>query len=75
MYQTDDLEFVVNQSIWNEGEVKFADVILPACTNFERSDIGEWANPGGYGYDFSFFFLCSRFFFRLFRQSVTLRFY
>ena len=51
MYQTDDLEFVVNQSIWNEGEVKFADVILPACTNFERSDIGEWANPGGYGYD------------------------
>ena len=51
MYQTDDLEFVVSQSIWNEGEVKFADVILPACTNFERSDIGEWANPGGYGYD------------------------
>ena len=51
MYQTDDLEFVVNQSIWNEGEVKFADVILPACTNFERSDIGEWANPGGYGHD------------------------
>jgi molybdopterin guanine dinucleotide-containing S/N-oxide reductase-like protein len=51
MYQTDDLEFVVSQSIWNEGEVKFADVILPACTNFERWDIGEWANPGGYGHD------------------------
>ncbi len=51
MYQTDDLEFVVSQSIWNEGEVKFADVILPACTNFERWDIGEWANPSGYGYD------------------------
>ena len=47
MYQTDNLEFVVSQSIWNEGEVKFADVILPACTNFERWDIGEWANPGG----------------------------
>ena len=29
----------------------FADIILPACTNFERWDIGEWANPGGYGYD------------------------
>jgi molybdopterin guanine dinucleotide-containing S/N-oxide reductase-like protein len=51
MYQTDKLEFVVSQSIWNEGEVKFADVILPACTNFERWDIGEWANPGGYGHD------------------------
>ena len=51
MYQTDNLEFVVSQSIWNEGEVKFADVILPACTNFERWDIGEWANPGGYGHD------------------------
>ncbi len=51
MYRTDDLEFVVNQSIWNEGEVQFADLILPACTNWERWDIGEWANPGGYGYD------------------------
>ena len=37
------LEFVVNQSIWFEGEAKFADVILPACTNFERVDISEWA--------------------------------
>ena len=35
-YQSQELEFVVNQSIWNEGEVKFADVVLPACTNFER---------------------------------------
>jgi trimethylamine-N-oxide reductase (cytochrome c) len=51
MYRTNDLEFVVNQSIWNEGEVRFADVVLPACTNWERWDIGEWANPGGYGYD------------------------
>ena len=40
---TDKLEFVVNQSIWFEGEAKFADVILPACTNFERWDISEWA--------------------------------
>ncbi|MBT6291055.1 MAG: molybdopterin-dependent oxidoreductase [Rhodospirillaceae bacterium] len=51
MYQSDKLEFVVTQAIWNEGEVPFADVILPACTNFERWDIGEWANPGGYGFD------------------------
>lgn len=49
-YRSEGLEFVVNQSIWNEGEVGFADVILPACTNFERWDIGEWANAGGYSY-------------------------
>ncbi|MPW24720.1 molybdopterin-dependent oxidoreductase [Alkalibaculum sp. M08DMB] len=48
MYRTDSLEFVVNQSIWHEGESKFADVILPACTNFERFDISEFANCGGY---------------------------
>jgi trimethylamine-N-oxide reductase (cytochrome c) len=47
-YRTNNLEFVVNQSIWFEGEAKFADVILPACTSFERWDIGEWANAGGY---------------------------
>ncbi|MBU2516888.1 MAG: molybdopterin-dependent oxidoreductase [Proteobacteria bacterium] len=47
-YRTDKLPFVVNQSIWFEGEAKFADIILPACTNFERWDIGEFANCGGY---------------------------
>ena len=50
MYQSEQLEFVVNQSIWFEGEAKFADVILPACTNFERTDISEWAGLGGYGH-------------------------
>ena len=49
-YQSPNLEFVVNQSIWNEGEVSFADVILPACTNFERPDISEWAGLGGYAH-------------------------
>jgi anaerobic selenocysteine-containing dehydrogenase len=48
MYRSANLEFVVNQSIWFEGEAKFADVILPACTNFERWDISEFANCGGY---------------------------
>jgi len=48
MYASENLEFVVNQAIWMEGETKFADVILPACTNFERWDIGEFANCGGY---------------------------
>jgi len=47
-YRSDNLEFVVNQSIWFEGETKFADIILPACTNFERWDISEFANCGGY---------------------------
>jgi trimethylamine-N-oxide reductase (cytochrome c) len=47
-YRHPNLEFVVNQSVWFEGEAKFADVILPACTNFERWDIGEWAHCGGY---------------------------
>ncbi len=47
-YRSDNLEFVVNQSVWFEGEAKFGDVILPACTNFERWDIAESANCGGY---------------------------
>jgi len=50
MYRSENLEFVVNQSIWFEGEAKFADVILPACTNFERPDISEWAGLGGYAH-------------------------
>jgi len=49
-YRSPNLEFIVNQSIWNEGEVPFADVILPACTNFERPDISEWAGLGGYAH-------------------------
>ena len=52
MYQSENLPFVVSQSIWMEGETKFADIILPACTNFERDDIGEWASAGGYGHQF-----------------------
>ena len=48
MYRSENLECVINQSIWFEGEAKFADILLPACTNFERWDIGEYANCGGY---------------------------
>ena len=47
-YHHDSIEFVVNQSIWMEGEAQFADIILPACTSLERWDIGEWSNSGGY---------------------------
>ncbi len=48
MYQSPKLEFVVNQDCWWCNETGLADIILPACTNFERPDIGEWANTGGY---------------------------
>lgn len=48
MYQSDELEMVVNQDCWFGGEAKFADIILPACTNLERNDLGEWAACGGY---------------------------
>ncbi|MBK6863698.1 MAG: molybdopterin-dependent oxidoreductase [Ideonella sp.] len=47
-YRTDKLPFVVNQSIWLEGEAKFADVLLPACSSFERWDISEFGGTGGY---------------------------
>jgi len=47
MYQSPKLEFVVNQDCWWCNETHLADVILPACTNFERNDISEWAHPGG----------------------------
>ena len=45
-YQHESLKFVVNQSVWWEGETVFGDVVLPACTVFERWDIGEWYNVG-----------------------------
>jgi molybdopterin guanine dinucleotide-containing S/N-oxide reductase-like protein len=48
MYHSENLEFVVGQSIWFEGETQFADIILPACTNFERWDISEFASCSGY---------------------------
>ena len=48
MYRNPKLEFIVNQNIYMEGDTKFADLILPACSNFERWDIGEWANCSGY---------------------------
>lgn len=47
-YRTDKLPFVVNQSIWLEGEAKFADILLPACSSFERWDISEFGGTGGY---------------------------
>ena len=51
MYRTKRLPMVVSQSIWFEGETPFADIILPACTNFERWDISEQASNSGYNPD------------------------
>ena len=46
MYQSPKLEFVVNQDCHWQSETRFADIILPASTNFEQEDISEWGNPG-----------------------------
>ena len=50
MYQSPKLEFVVMQDCHWQSETRFGDVILPASTNFEHSDISEWTAPGGYGH-------------------------
>ncbi len=47
-YRNPKLEFAVSQPIWWEGEAKYADIVLPACTNFERWDISEFASCSGY---------------------------
>lgn len=50
MYKSPKLEFIVGQTPWMEPESKFADILLPACTLFERNDISEWAGmPYGDG--------------------------
>ncbi|MDH5781812.1 MAG: molybdopterin-dependent oxidoreductase, partial [Dehalococcoidia bacterium] len=43
MYKSPKLEFVLCQTPWMEPESKFADILLPACTLFERNDISEWS--------------------------------
>ncbi len=48
MYRHPNLEFVVNQTIFDEPEARLSDIILPVCTNLERWDIGEWARISGY---------------------------
>lgn len=48
MYRHGSIECVVNQAIWNESDAQFADIILPACTSYERWDISEMGNSGGY---------------------------
>jgi len=49
MFQHENLEFFVTADIHWSSETKFADLILPACSGFEREDICEMGAPGGYG--------------------------
>ncbi len=51
MYQHPNLEFVVMQDCHWSSETVFGDVILPATTNFEHSDLSEWGAAGGYGFN------------------------
>ena len=50
MYQSPELEFTVSQDIHLTPEGKYCDVILPACTNLERTDIAEFCASGNEGY-------------------------
>ncbi len=43
-YQSPKIEFIVGQTIWMEAETPFMDIVLPACTQFEREDISEWSS-------------------------------
>jgi len=49
MYQSPRLECVVMQDCHWQVETRLGDIVLPASTNFERTDICEWASAGGYG--------------------------
>ena len=51
MYQSPNLEFVVMQDCHWQSETRFGDILLPASTNFEHSDLSEWNSAGGYGYN------------------------
>lgn len=45
------LECIVSQDCWWTNETYFSDIVLPACTNFERNDISMFNEVGGYVYD------------------------
>jgi anaerobic selenocysteine-containing dehydrogenase len=49
--QSPKIECMVAQDCWWNSETRFADIILPACTNLERNDISMFDEVGGYVYD------------------------
>jgi molybdopterin guanine dinucleotide-containing S/N-oxide reductase-like protein len=50
-YQSPKVEFIATQDCWWSCDTKFADIILPACTNLERNDISLAGECGGYVHD------------------------
>ncbi|MDP2916476.1 MAG: molybdopterin-dependent oxidoreductase [Dehalococcoidia bacterium] len=51
--QSPKLECIVAQDCWWSSETRFADIILPACTNLERNDISMFNEVSGYMNDSS----------------------
>ncbi len=47
-FQSPKIEFVTCQEVFWCNNTRLADVILPACTNFERNDISGFCRAGGY---------------------------
>ncbi|MFC2068878.1 molybdopterin-dependent oxidoreductase [Chloroflexota bacterium] len=54
LYKSPKIECIVIQTPWMEPEAKFADILLPACTNFEREDISQY----GWTKDMTNFAIC-----------------
>jgi trimethylamine-N-oxide reductase (cytochrome c) len=46
VFQHPDIETVIVQAPWFESDARYADLVLPACINFERHDIVESASSG-----------------------------
>ena len=51
MLQSPKLECIVVQDCWWNNSTRFADIVLPVCTNFERPDISLFGECGGYVHD------------------------
>ncbi|MEM2216740.1 MAG: molybdopterin-dependent oxidoreductase, partial [Nitrososphaerota archaeon] len=47
VFQHPDIETIVVQAPWFESDARWADLVLPACTGFERYDMSE-ANSTGW---------------------------
>ncbi len=51
LLQSPGIECFVVQDCWWNNSTGFADIVLPACTNFERPDISLSGECGGYVHD------------------------
>lgn len=54
-YQSSQIETIIMLDYWYGSEGLFADILLPACTEFERNDISGWLTSGQAGIDYSFY--------------------